>query len=367
VKDAVVIVAREAGAAAALAPVARMLISSPNLRPVIIASDEGGRAFERQGLPVLGFPDDPDLRQIDSLLRRERAAVLLTGTSVYPDRDGRWWSAGARRDIPSLALVDHWCNYAERFSFQEPFDCLPTTVAVIDAAAADGLRSAGFPAPVVITGHPYFDELIAAGAARDDDRHAGRLELGVDEERLMLVFASEPQASHFGTSLNHLGHGRYTERQVAQTVLAACAGVAPEALVVIKLHPLEDSHAFDDVGEGAGLPETKVLRSYPSPRLIAAADVVVGMTSMFLLESALMGVPTISVRPGGEDDDHPWIHEGLIDSVVDPSGVTDAVRKGFADTSVRPPRAGVASFGEGATERMCELVRELASVGAGAR
>ena len=255
--DSVVILAREAGAAAALAPVARTLIAERELRVTIVASEEAERAFERQGLPVLGFPDDPSEPQIDSLLARECAAALLTGTSVYPDRDARWWRTAAARGVPSLALVDHWCNYAERFSHREPFDSLPDSVAVLDDAAAEGLRGAGCPVPIEITGHPYFDDLIAAGAAREQDRHAGRLELGVPEDRLMLVFASEPQATHFGTSLNLEGHGRYTEQEVAEAVLGACGRVAPGALFVVKLHPLEDAHAFDAMAERAEPAETK--------------------------------------------------------------------------------------------------------------
>ncbi len=319
-RETVVVVAREAGAAAALAPVARALIAGREARVAIVASDEAAHGFARQGLPVLAFPDDPTREQIEGLLTRERSTRLLTGTSVYPDRDARWWRAASQRGVPSIALVDHWCNYLERFSFREPFDCLPDTVAVIDEAAAEGLRGAGCPVPIEITGHPYFDELLEAGAARDHDRVRGRLDLGVDESRQLLVFASEPQATHLGTSLNHSGHGQYTEQEVAEQVLAACAEVAPRALVVVKLHPLENAHAFDGLGAHLQPPDILVLRSYPSPLLIAAADVVVGMTSMFLLESALMGVPTISVRPGGRGGDDPWIREGLIESVVDPTG-----------------------------------------------
>ena len=361
---AVVVLAREAGAAAALAPVARTLIADAEFRVAIVAPDEAARAFERQGLPILGFPDDPDDRQIDSLLAREDAAALLTGTSVYPDRDARWWNAAARRGIPSLALVDHWCNYAERFSFREPFDCRPDAVAVIDETAAEGLKRQRCPVRIEISGHPYFDELLAAGAARERDRHLGRLELGVEGDRQLLVFASEPQASHFGTSLHHQGHGLYTEREVAAGVLRACATVAPEAMLIIKLHPLEDVHAFDVMAEAVESLDTKVLRSYPSTRLIAAADVVVGMTSMFLLESALMGVPTISIRPGGRDDEHPWIHDGLIESVVDTSGVELALREAFEG---RPAPARMATFGAGATRRVCALLHTMATAGAGAR
>jgi hypothetical protein len=182
----------------------------------------------------------------------------------------------------------------------------------------------------------------------------------------MLVFASEPQASHFGTSLNHLSHGRYTEQQVAETVLGACAEVSPEALLMLKLHPLEDAHAFDFLGDHAEPPETKVLRSYPSARLIAAADVVVGMTSMFLLESAVMGVPTISVRPGGHDEEHPWIHQGLIRSVVDPSGLVDELAEAFAG-GLGGSAPEEAAFGAGATERVCGLVRRVAAERAVAR
>ena len=297
IRPKVLVAAREAGGAAGLAPVARTLVHDHDCGIVAIAADTASGPFERLGLPLNAFPEWPTADQVAALLERERPTAVLTGTSIYPDADAILWDGAAKRGIPTVAFVDHWCNYVERFSHRRPFDSLPDRIAVLDATAAKALTDAGCPRPIDVTGHPYFDHLrtVLAGV----DRGMARRELGVDGERDVIVFASQPEESDYGTALNHEPHGLYSETEVAGIVRKACAEVVAGALLVIKLHPLQDLHAHDELAFATDRPQTRVLRSYPSPQLIMAADVVLGMTSMFLAEAALMGVPTISVRPGG--------------------------------------------------------------------
>jgi hypothetical protein len=68
--------------------------------------------------------------------------------------------------------------------------------------------------------------------------------------------------------------------------------------VIVKLHPLEGPERLHSVIGECDNDDIRVLKRYPPRRLIAAADVVTGMTSVFLLETALMGRPAISLQPG---------------------------------------------------------------------
>lgn len=348
--------AREAGSAAALAPVARALVDG-GTAVSIVAPAEGAGPFERHALPLLAFPDSPTSDDVSALLRRENASVLVTGTSVFPDRDDVFWAAARALGVPSFGIVDHWCNYAARFSHRQAFDCLPDFVGVIDEAAGEALEAAGCPKPVIITGHPYFDELVRVGTA--GLRVTGRRDLGIAPDRRVVVFASEPDSRHFGTSLHNGPYDDFTEDEVGLAVRRACASAAPDTLLIVKLHPLERSDAHRRLAELDAPPETRVLRSYPSADLISAADVVVGITSMFLLESALMGVPTISYRPGGRDTHFTWLHAGLIESVEDEAALPAALARAFGTSHTAPPSAH--GFRRDAISRVVDIVTELAA------
>jgi hypothetical protein len=356
----VLTMARDAGAGAALAPVVRALIRDGRLAVSTVAAGKAAAVFERHGLPVLAFPERPNAADVDALLARERPGLVLTGTSFKPERDALFWRAAAARGIPTVAVVDHWVNYVERFSIERPFDALPDVVAVMDEFTAQRLHELGCPGERVrVTGQPYFDELAAEGAAVS--REDARRELGIDPRRTVVVFASEPQARYWGASSDDPGYLGYTEHDVLALVRAALAEVAPAAILVVKLHPLEDPHAFHELADGEGAPAIRVLRTYPPTHLISAADAVVGMTSVFQLESAVMGVPTISIRPGGRQDEFfLQVHRDLIETVLDPAETAPVLRRALerpAGTAERP-RPG---FGERAIERLSALVYELAA------
>jgi hypothetical protein len=58
----------------------------------------------------------------------------------------------------------------------------------------------------------------------------------------------------------------------------------------------------------------------------AASDVMTGMGSILLLEAALAGIPTLSVRPNGGPDEYLDAHAGLIASITDISVLASTLR-----------------------------------------
>ena len=151
---------------------------------------------------MLAFAENPTVDQVAALLRRERPDALLTGTSMQPEDDAAWWEAARRVGTPSLALLDHWCNYSERFSASAPFDCMPDVIGVMDDAGARELIDAGCSETRVwVTGQPHFDEFAHSPESRD--RESVRRELGVPPDGALMVFASEPQERFYGNALGY--------------------------------------------------------------------------------------------------------------------------------------------------------------------
>lgn len=348
--DSVLITARDAGAAAALAPVARAIIDDDRFAAVMVAHGKAVAVFERAGLPVLALEEEPTAAQVDALLVRERVRCVLTGTSMRPERDDLLWSGARRAGIASLAVLDHWCNYAERFTQRTAFDTLPGTLAVMDDVAREALMAAGCPPETLrVTGQPYFDDLLVRMAALD--REQVRRELGVPLDRRLVVFASEPQERYYGDALG------YTESTALQAAIEALGRIDPDALLIVKLHPLEHDAAHDAVHSEQLPVEVRVLRAYPATHLVVAADAVLGMTSVFLLEGAMGGRPTLSIRPGGNPGDHFLSrHAAAITSVVDAAEVERELAQALA-LGVGPARG--ADVGAGAVQRVTALIDEL--------
>ncbi len=153
----VLIVARDAGPANALGPVARTLIQAGCVRVSLAGYRYAESAFQHHDLPLLGVEDDDQPDAADRLLDREQPSFLLTGTSMKVIRDNALWKGARARGIPSLAVLDHWGNYWQRFTEngQARFGCLPDRIAVMDESVHQAMVNAGCPPEkLVVTGQP---------------------------------------------------------------------------------------------------------------------------------------------------------------------------------------------------------------------
>jgi len=127
-----------------------------------------------------------------------------------------------------------------------------------------------------------------------------RNSLGVGGQDVLIVFASEPITESHGTKTPSFG---YTERTIVKDLLEELQEMKQETkhkmVLIIRPHPREHRGKFDQLRNlsSQGL-EVIVNSDRDSDQLIEAADCVCGMSSMFLLESALLGKPIISIQIG---------------------------------------------------------------------
>jgi hypothetical protein len=344
----VLVVARDAGAASALAPVVAALSDEGSLPPEIVAWGNARAVFEAQGLPVRAFPEEPDPQEIDALLTSIDAAAVLSGTSLSAELDGRLWAAADAAGIPSLALLDHWKNYAERFTVAAPFDVLPTVIAVMDDVAERELVALGCPPDRVrVTGQPRFDALLAA-LSPDLGAHA-RTAHGIDVARRVVVFASQPRGVPYDEG------GGFTQEEALRAFLDALEDVAPDALALVKLHPVEDVAPTAAVVSGRTGNEIRLLVEGSTLELATLADVFCGMTSIVLLDAALLGLPTVSIRPGGGASHFVDIHPDLIRTATTTEEVRVALEEGLA----REHAAPTSRLSPGSADRVCRELDEL--------
>lgn len=254
-----------------------------------------------------GFKVINSFRDAQVLMEKLGApSLILTGTSFSAEEDFLFWRWADRQGVPSMAFVDSWVNYACRFSSgligTRPFNLLPDRIGVIDRAMRDGLLQAGAPAEkIVIVGNPAFDAL--------SDRARLGHELNLDASfrayagRRYFLFVDEPFNSALGP--DEKTYYGYTGNEVLRLFLAALDKMGQDSherpLLIIKPHPIRGQ--CRDISAEFGLEGPRknldlAFSNVPGQVLAAKAQMVFGMTSMLLLEAAMMGVPVISLQPG---------------------------------------------------------------------
>lgn len=312
--------AREAGGAAALAPVLRKL--QQRAQVLILAKDYAEPVFDEHGLapvPCPVYADATIQRILAEHMNGERPDVLVTSMASLPQLDmtERYlWRWAKRQGIPSIGVLDQWQYYALRFSGPGPDESLhylPDWVTAMDEEAKRGLVEAGVPEGcIVITGQPAFDRLRHVREADNPESRAGlRSTIGVAPNARLMCFVAESFAGVFGDRLG------YTEHSALCGLIGVCrrlvAGSGRPMHLAVKLHPENTPEQFSwlsAVSLPQGLRLTMHRREPPSIPLLMASDVVVGMTSVLLVESILLGRPTVSFQPGARQTD------GLIATVI---------------------------------------------------
>src|SRR5439155_26814133 len=108
--------------------------------------------------------------------------------------ESRFVEAARTLAIPSIAVLDSWVNYAQRFPVR------PDCIAVMDEHAKADLIAEGFDArALVVTGQPATDDLCAFSRAFDDDqRRQWRNRLGAERDGLLVLFVSQPFLAMYG-------------------------------------------------------------------------------------------------------------------------------------------------------------------------
>lgn len=211
-----------------------------------------------------------------NILEQTDCNVLLTGTSWAGSFECELFRWAKTKGIPSVAVLDYWSNYRQRFLHQEQL-VLPDRVTALDEASVSDMLSAGLPATqIVVTGQPYFSWLIA-----------NRLNLSIAPGPVKkLLFVSQPGQN---------------EVAALRLLLQALDVMPPLERFTIRFHPRQQTCAQSlKILEESGLPFSVDEENDPLSS-VSRHDCVIGITTVLLVEAALIGVPAGSLVIGVKD------------------------------------------------------------------
>lgn len=262
------------GAANALIPIIQNIEERVGLTPFVISTDYAKNVLENHNIKI------ETESSFDAEVQNLR--IFVTGTSYPPDMEIKLWNEAKKLNLPSLAVLDQWLNYRQRFVDLKGDVCLPTGIAVMDNFAKSEMLDLGFPEDLIFSiGYPYLENL-GVGFHSNNKSKVKKI-----------LFVSEPRREDID-----LG---YHEVEIFEHVLKALKKNFCDFRIelVIKLHPRNDPKDFQGIiGSSEGLNIEIASPRASGRQLIKEMDVVVGMSSMLLLEAVLMEKPVVSVQIG---------------------------------------------------------------------
>ena len=271
---------------------------------VLCASGVAAKYLLKNGIE---FIDAPPPEESADLLSRISPNCLLTGTAENPDTLGLRLIVEARSaNIPSVAFIDACMNSAYRFrgTTSDPLAYVADWLLVPDDWALRSFVDLGLSSErIVVCGHPQYDNIRAR--AKEWELAGGvstmrqRIFPSVPKDQRIITFISEgehrfnllPKATFARFGFQGRGVDKGRTKIILEEVLDVVKECSRRPYVVFRAHPTEQTDGYIQYGA-----EINYFSSDESPlELIYASDLVVGMTSILLLEAALLGRPTLAV------------------------------------------------------------------------
>jgi len=371
-KTDILIYVEDPGAANTVVDLPRAL-AKRGLGSLTFAAGHAAPYLKSLGADFTGVGESEDAA---ALIGAHGPRLVMAGTSENPDTLGlKLIEAARRRSIVAVSFVDApgSAEYRFRGRGHDPLGFAPDWLLAPDDATAGRFRALGFNAHRVVNcGHPHFDRVREMGRAlRRRGRAAVRAGVLPDspDDRPVVVFLAEisggliPAAFERGDDYTLAGRGASDRRTdiVLEEFLDAIALVRPRPYIVLRLHPKNQAREF-----AAYRPEIDVVSQGGSPlELVFAADLVVGMTTTLLFESALIGVPTLSVVPRPLEVE--WLTAtalGIVPSVNTREALRDILPTAVANPSRLMARPADKVIHFGALDRMADFLSCLLAGGA---
>ncbi len=278
-------------------------------------------------------PRHPQLAKLDAdALRALGPDLVITGTSMAPDSDDkRAIRLANEAGIPSIAFVDFWSNYSERFADGTGALRFPDFIAAVDEAACKDMDGLGFPEEKLTPIGP----LRLAGLPKPAATREG------------ILFISQCLEESYGGRAACRERIGYCPQDAFRCLHDANN---PDMPLAVRFHPREKPFPLP-----AGVEDWSAGEASAA---LARAQLVAGMTGSMLMDAYFMRLPVVSIQPDMVGDDLLMLsRRGFIPRLGSAGELTQALPGLLASTAEIAPE--LASWSDGkAVERFIALIRQ---------
>lgn len=279
------------------------------------------------------FSDSFSEIEIRNAWKEDPATLLVTGTSHYSAFESIFWDLARAQGGSSLALLDSWYNLEPRFRHSKP-----DYVGAIDKKQMEELEAIGFAKSQIIwSGHPYLSMLMKNKAQLQQNADIAEN----DSDAFKVLYVSESITKDVKSGSN-AAYG-FNEFEVFDLILEAATILAKKnqrISIMIKLHPYEDPTEFErKIANIPLLPgvEIHIGSSTSDPLdLVLWSDMVIGISSMLLIEASVLGKPILSLQPNLiREDTFILTSREYIPRLNTKKTILDALSKNFSSQTER--------------------------------
>lgn len=269
-------------------------------------------------------------------------AVVLLGTSGGESVEKRV-TRDMRSKAPTVAVLDFWSNYWQRFSSAgvKDFAYLPDLICVMDEIAKEEMIAEGFPPEkIVVTGNPHFDHF-AETITRDT------------EDKKRILFISQPMRMDGDMP-------GFTPPDVDEyTILETLRDFLPIGhTLFIRLHPRDVADKYDVyLSDRVCLAPEATLEE-----ALSASGLIIGVATPVLIQAVAAGKKALSYESVRvHRDDMVSNRTGVTTRIDSPEELARALNEYATGILSTPRRAMRDVWPAGATERVVEQVLSIAS------
>lgn len=308
----ILLFSRDPGAANCIAPIYKKIVENELFEIDLFGKDMALDKYKEMELPSKNIQETISfitLKSIKDFLNTGKYNLVCTGTGFEDFTDRLIWKAARELGIKSIAILDHWINYHSRFTFDKPGELTkkseiiyPDIICVMDKYAEREMIKDGIPQEkIVITGQPYFNTIIDRyGKIDENAKNNIRTVFGIGRKDFIITFASEPLLELYADPL-YYGYNEFT---ILDNIIKALDEISlknssKNIVLIIRLHPKNKRELFDEFIQKVKIPPNIkiVLENNLLPQeLIAVSNIVIGMMSMFLIETAILEKPYASIQ-----------------------------------------------------------------------
>lgn len=219
----------------------------------------------------------PNKEDIEAKLSLFKPEIVLYGTGWQNHLEYHFLNYAKAHKLLSLAFLDHWTNYAERFGYPEKNweNNLPSFIVAHDKASEEKAKELGLPNVVAIKNYALLAQLKAFKETTQNDT---------------LLFLSEPTAKVAKASFGDAYGWGFTEKEVFENILT-CKALFGCEKIVIRLHPSDSRETYEAIDNTVTFSKATLLED------IAQAKIIIGIDTVALYTAYLLGKKVISYIP----------------------------------------------------------------------
>ena len=266
------------------------LIKLNKIETYYIISDRKYDFFKDYGLKINVYQQNDEMVVFSDY----QPDFVFTGTSYTSDIELKFISEARKRKILSIAFIDHYTRYTDRFKFDGGY-VYPNKIFVTDdrafkIALEENLNEIS---EVVVTGNFHHQFLLQLRPDIQKEDLFGRLKVEYDKK--IILFAPDPMSNVGGK-----GKFGFDETDIWAIVAETFEQhFFKKANIVVKLHPNQNEKYFMDFVSLSKYPIVTYADKIDvdTNTLIYYSDMVIGMYSSILVEANLFHKQIIRCLP----------------------------------------------------------------------